>query len=362
MYEAHFQLKERPFALTPDVDYFFNSHHHQNALNVLQVALDTGEGFVKVTGEIGTGKTLLCRTLLKSLADPFYSIYIPNPYLSPRELKQAIASELGITGRSMDQLRQINENLIQRRKQGQQCVLIIDEAQSLPANTLESLRLLTNLETEKNKLLQVVLFGQPELDQQLSHAQHRQLLQRITFSYQLKAFSADTTKHYVQHRLQVAGRQGVEVLTAAAYRYLHLRTEGIPRVVNIVCHKAMMLAYGQGQTVVDIRHIKAAVNDTQYLGQQRWHHRWLRPLITIRAKIFQPGLSSKPHSDRMNNQTQERPNLHQPVVAQLLSRSPSPNVPDSGRMISLQHSETLKGNELTPLWSVNMTTRNPVLY
>ncbi len=189
MYLEHFGLTEPPFSLTPDTGYFFSYGHYADALNTLLVALKTGEGFIKVTGEVGTGKTLLCRKLLNTLDDGFVSAYIPNPMLTPYGLLTAMAEELGV---SMDRhyghhqlLKMISGRLIQFTAQGKRVVLCMDEAQAMPIETLEALRLLTNLETEKNKLLQVVLFAQPELDDKLRRQEIRQLKQRITFSYTL---------------------------------------------------------------------------------------------------------------------------------------------------------------------------------
>ena len=188
MYEKHFGLRKLPFCLTPDTQFYLNSSWHAEASTILDICIQQGEGFLKIVGEVGTGKTMLCRRLLASLQSEYVPIYIPNPYLSPEGLFHAIAYELGIHlshENSHIVLKVIEEELVQLAVLGQKALLIVDEAQSMPAETLEALRLVTNLETEKFKLLQVVLFGQPELDVILQQPGLRQLLQRVTFSYQL---------------------------------------------------------------------------------------------------------------------------------------------------------------------------------
>jgi MSHA biogenesis protein MshM len=277
MYLQHFQLKEPPFTLTPDTEFFFNHGSHQEALNVLLVALQSGEGFIKVTGEVGTGKTLLCRQLLKVLDGSAVTAYIPNPFLNPTALRMALADELGIRfARNIGQhrlLQLINERLLQISAEGKQLVLLLDEAQTMPDDSLEALRLLTNLETEKRKLLQVVLFGQPELDTRLAMKQFRQLRQRIVFSYQLRPLDRRTLGNYVHHRLQVAGYQGPTLYNRRAIRQLHRASRGIPRLVNLLCHKSLMAAYGCGAARVARQHLVRAARDTEDVNRSR--PRWL---------------------------------------------------------------------------------------
>ena len=266
MYRGHFGLREMPFGITPDTSFAYACTSHQEALNTLLVAVGNGEGFIKIIGEVGTGKTLLCRRFLATLDTSHVSAYIPNPYLEPRTLLFALAEELGVAvPKDADQhrlLKSLNHALLNFARQGKTVVLCLDEAQAMPIETLEALRLLTNLETEKRKLLQVVLFGQPELDQKLEGEAVRQLRQRITFQYRLVALDPAEVDQYVAHRLRVAGYRGHRMFTKPAARVLHRLSRGVPRLVNIVAHKAMLLAYGEGLQQVLPRHVRAAALDT----------------------------------------------------------------------------------------------------
>ncbi|MBT0586869.1 ExeA family protein [Alteromonas oceanisediminis] len=282
MYLYHFGIRELPFTLTPNTQYFFGLPSHQEALQVLMTALKTGEGFIKVTGEVGTGKTLICRKILNELPDHFVSAYIPNPYLSPAELRRSVAAELGVelTENSDQQefTQRIQQRLIDIHQQQRSVVLMIDEAQALPIESIESLRLMTNLETESRKLLQVVLFGQPELDDKLGLPELRQLKQRITFSYSLKLMDSDQVYQYVQHRLRVSGYSGGELFNRQCAALLFKASKGTPRIVNVLCHKALMLSYGKGHRQVSIEDIRAAIADTEaaysvdrsFTGGQHW--------------------------------------------------------------------------------------------
>lgn len=268
MYEAFFGLHEKPFALTPNTGFLVQLAPYQACLNLLRVALGEGEGFIKVTGEVGTGKTLLCRTLLNVLdAERFQLAYLPNPGMCPLGLRQALARELGIVeidGLDAQALLDLlHRRLIELAAAGKSTVLLIDEAQALPTDTLEALRLLTNLETETTKLIQVVLFGQPELDATLARSEFRQLRQRITFSYQLRALDERDASRYLSERLAVAGYRGEPLFEGPAVRRLVQGSGGIPRLLNILAHKALMVAFGEGARQVRVSHVQRAVADTE---------------------------------------------------------------------------------------------------
>ncbi|MCF8197369.1 MAG: AAA family ATPase [Sulfuritalea sp.] len=278
MYLKHFGLRELPFGITPDTSFIYSADAHQEALNTLLVGLNTGEGFIKITGEVGTGKTLLCRRFLATLADDQIVAYLPNPMLEPSVLLMAIAEELGLQLKELDHqfhlLKEFNQRLLDMAAQGKRVVICIDEAQSMPLESLEALRLLSNLETEKRKLLQVVMFGQPELDVKLADPAVRQLRQRIMFHYRMPGLRREEAGHYLAHRLRVAGHQDGNLFPASSTRLLFQLSSGTPRLVNILAHKALLLAYGEGKTRVSRSHVILAGRDTEGLPSVHWWQRW----------------------------------------------------------------------------------------
>ncbi|TYO99047.1 MSHA biogenesis protein MshM [Geothermobacter ehrlichii] len=267
MYLSHFGLNQTPFSLTPDLDFYFSCPGHRQALNVLQLAIEEGEGFIKITGEVGTGKTLLCRKLLDLLQPSHQAAYLPNPLLGPLELHRAIAEEIGagpLGGtESLHELqRLILARCLELGEQGKRVVVCLDEAQAMSDVSLEALRLLSNLETEKRKLLQIVLFAQPELDVRLEQPHLRQLRQRIGFAHHLVPLDRQGVCDYIAHRVQIAGRKLGPLFTPAACRLIARASRGVPRLVNILCHKALLTAYAQGDPRVERRHAVAAARDT----------------------------------------------------------------------------------------------------
>ncbi len=301
MYRQHFGLKEHPFSLTPDTQFYFNSQSHREVLSTLLLALRHSEGFIKIVGEVGTGKTLLSRKLLASLGDNFITAYIPNPYLTPDELKWFLAEEIGIAYSpevpSYQLLKDINLRLVELAQQKRQVVLVVDEAQAMPRETIEALRLLTNLETEKSKLLQVVLFGQPELDELLDRPDLRQLKQRIVFAEYLQTIPSASLADYLSYRLHSAGYRGPSLFSPTAVKLLYKASAGVPRLINVIAHKALLAAYGQGVERVNRQHMVRAIMDTaesRSLG--RWLARrdyWLWPTLAAGAAaavVLAPGL------------------------------------------------------------------------
>jgi MSHA biogenesis protein MshM len=265
-YLRHFGLREPPFGITPDTHYFYACRSPQEALNTLLVAVGNGEGFIKITGEVGTGKTLLCRKFLATLGEGWVTAYVPNPNLDPRSVLLVLAEELGLviepTTEQYQIMRAITRALLDRARAQMRVVLCMDEAQAMSQEALETVRLLTNLETEKRKLLQVVLFGQPELDRKLQSPSLRQLLQRITFQHRLAGLVADELKGYLAHRLSIAGYTREFPFTGAAVTAIHRASRGVPRLVNIIAHKALLVVYGEGGRRVRLRHVQAASEDT----------------------------------------------------------------------------------------------------
>ncbi len=274
MYLGHFGLKELPFGITPDTQFVYAGCAHQEALNTLQIALRSGEGFIKITGEVGTGKTLLCRRFLGTLGPPYVAAYLPNPNLPVNGLLLALAEELGIaeifSTDATTLMKQINSRLLTLAAQDKIAVLCIDEAQTMPLNTLEALRLISNLETEKRKLLHIVLFGQPELDAKLSQPAVRQLRQRIGFHYCLPGLKRAELPAYLDHRLRVAGCSGGTIFSGPAVNALFWHSGGIPRLVNILSHKAMLAAFGEGDHLIKLRHLRMAVKDTESAQGRGW--------------------------------------------------------------------------------------------
>lgn len=269
MYEQHFGFQKRPFSLSPDTQLFVNLPDHERCFQLLIHVLDSGEGFLKVVGDVGTGKTILCRKLLRHLEsdtpERFHSVYIPNPMLSPVGLYRAVGQELGLSNEQKGDtdalLHRITERILALAESHKGVVIVVDEAQSLPAETLEALRLITNLETEDTKLVQVILFGQTELDELLSENRFRQLRQRITFSHYLKPLTRHDIQQYVDFRINQSGYNGPPLFSAGAVKQLYQATRGIPRMINVLAHKALMAAFADRSTQVEEIHIRRAASD-----------------------------------------------------------------------------------------------------
>jgi general secretion pathway protein A len=252
MYNQFFGLREKPFTLSPDPKYLFLSDSHREALAHLLYGIEQGEGFIAVTGEVGTGKTTLCRTLLERLDATTEVAFVFNPPLSGMELLQAIHHELGLLGGEatrQELTAELNQFLLEKKAQGKRVLLIVDEAQNLERDALEQLRLLGNLETNTAKLLQIILLGQPELDTKLESPDLRQLRQRITVRWRLAPLSAGEAREYIAHRLRVGGA-AKEIFTELATREVHRRSRGVPRVINLLCDRALLAAFAaQAQSI-----------------------------------------------------------------------------------------------------------------
>ncbi len=274
MYEQFFGLKEPPFSLTPDPDFVYHHSGHQAVINELLSGLQAGEGFLAVIAEVGSGKTLLCRNLLTLLPEDWASAYLPSPLLTPLELYRSIACELEIKVSETASLQDLQQNIFEKLAEiyrcGGQTVILIDEAQVMSLQSLEALRLLSNLETEKTKLLQVVFFAQPEFAKRLAQPSLRQLRQRITFVCHLEPIPASELAGYLNHRMAVAGHKGPVIFSSAAVRRIFKKSSGSPRLVNILAHKALLAAYGKGVHQVASRQVMAAVNDTFAWSYRPW--------------------------------------------------------------------------------------------
>jgi len=267
MYQSHFQLRESPFGITPNPAFFYPGNTRGEILEALLYAVCHGEGIIKVTGEVGAGKTMLCRMLESQLPPHIEVIYLVNPNLNPVEVQFAIAAELGLPTRGfrVDEVqRGLHAHLIGRHSQGQQVVLLVEEAQAMPLETLEAIRLLTNLETARSKLLQIVLFGQPELDQHLELPNMRQLRERITHSFHVPAMEPALVADFLDFRLRAAGHDGPAVFSPAAAKMIGVSSEGIVRRINILADKALLAAFADDAEVVDKRHVRAAIRESPF--------------------------------------------------------------------------------------------------
>ncbi len=264
MYTAFYGLREKPFSLSPDPRFLYLAGSHREALAHLLYGIEQGEGFISITGEVGTGKTTLCRTLLERLDGDLELAFLFNPSRTALELLQSICAEFdlpveGLARRSL--MSQLNDFLVAQKRIGRRVLLIIDEAQTLSENTLEQVRLLSNLETSREKLLQILLLGQPELDRKLAERGLRQLRQRISVRWKLEPLSAQETRAYVRHRLAVATGGPKDLFSEAALREVHRRTGGIPRLVNQLCDRALLAGYASRAARIGPRLVRAAARE-----------------------------------------------------------------------------------------------------
>ncbi len=266
MYEAYFGLQENPFSLSPDPRYLYLSPQHREALNCLIYGIHEKKGFMVVTGGIGTGKTTLCRSLLAGLDGSVATALIFNPALSDIELLKTVNQEFGVRmgrGRATKKryLDALNGFLMRNYAAGKNAVLLIDEAQNLPHGVMEQIRMLSNLETVREKLIQIILLGQPELLRLLALPSLRQLNERITVRYNLKPLAREEIHHYIGHRVATAGGRTEAIFAPGSYGRIYRASRGIPRRINAICDRALLVAYGKDLRNVDRRIVRAAVRD-----------------------------------------------------------------------------------------------------
>jgi len=266
VYLEYYGLKEPPFELTPNPRFLFYSAKHREAFNHLLYGIRENKGFVQLTGEVGCGKTTLCRALLEKLGDDYNTALILNPVLNAEQLIKAIAMEFGIEVKGLDKLEtlsSLNEFLLKQAAKGRQSVLIIDEAQDLTDELLEQIRLLSNLETNERKLLQIILMGQPELKHRLNAPILRQLRQRITVRFHLKPLTYFEINQYIQHRLSVAGANGAPYFSRGAIWRIYRYSKGIPRLINALCDKCLLAGFVQQQDAVDFFMVGLAAKELE---------------------------------------------------------------------------------------------------
>jgi general secretion pathway protein A len=266
VYLEYYGLTEPPFNITPNPRFLFYSAKHREAFNHLLYGIRERKGFVQLTGEVGAGKTTLCRALLDQLGKNFSTALILNPALDPDQLIKSIAMEFGLNVKGLDRLEciaEINHFLLEQMAQSRETVLIIDEAQDLTDGLLEQVRLLSNLETDDRKLLQIVLMGQPELRDRLNHHNLRQLRQRITVRYHLRPLKYNEVGQYVQHRLSISGGKGPPYFTAPALWRIHRYTKGIPRLINALCDKCLLAGFVHARDRIDFRMVGRAIRELE---------------------------------------------------------------------------------------------------
>ena len=268
MYYEHFGLSQAPFKITPNTDFFFGGGNRGPILEALIYAITQGEGIVKVTGEVGSGKTMLCSMLQTRLPAHVETIYLANPSVSPEEILHAIAFELQLDvprdATRLAVMHAIQEHLLKRHAEGRRVVLFVEESQGMPIATLEEIRLLSNLETKSDKLLQIVLFGQPELDDNLRENSIRQLKERITHSFRLEPLTAAETREYLMFRLRAAGYRGPDLFSDGIVREIARISGGLTRRINLITDKALLAAFSENTHSIRKKHIDAAVRDSEF--------------------------------------------------------------------------------------------------
>ncbi len=289
MYTDFYALREKPFSLAPDPQFLFLSESHREALAHVLYGIEQGEGFICVTGEVGTGKTTLCRTVLERLGPGTEVAFVFNPPATGDDLLRAINAEFGllVEGRSgVDLADQLNEFLLLQKKKRRRVLLIIDEAQNLSPGTLEQVRLLSNLETSTSKLIQILLFGQPELDALLDSKGLRQLRQRISVRWTLRPLNPVETSAYVRHRLRIAAGQQHELFNDRALREVWRRTRGIPRLVNLLCDRSLLAGYAESAPRIGRSQVSEAAREI--LGAHRRSRGWralIAPMLALCALV-----------------------------------------------------------------------------
>ena len=272
MYYAHFGLKQPPFKITPNTEFFFSGGNRGAILDALTYSIQSGEGIIKVVGEVGSGKTMLCRMLQTLLPEKVESVYLANPSVAPEDVLHAIAFELQLNlSKDADRLQVmqvLQKYLLDRYAEGRQVVIFVEEAQGMPLATLEEIRLLSNLETKHDKLLQIVLFGQPELDVNLNQTHIRQLRERITHSFNLGPLTESEVGEYLIFRLRAAGYYGPHLFSKSAIRMIAKSSEGLVRRVNILADKALLATFSDNAYQVTSKHVKAAIKDSEFGAEQ----------------------------------------------------------------------------------------------
>jgi type II secretory pathway predicted ATPase ExeA len=292
MYEEYFGLRRPPFKITPDTSLFFGGGKRGDILDALVYAIHRGEGIIKVVGEVGSGKTMLCRMLQLKLPETVETIYIGNPSVTPEDILFVIANELNLHAAKDASKHQVmhllQDYLLQRHMENKQVVLFIEEAQGMPIDTLEEIRLLSNLETDQNKLLQIILFGQPELDENLAKKMIRQLRERITHSFNLSPLTRDEIHQYLNFRMREVGYSGPELIKPDIAKKIEQYSKGLLRRINIIADKVLLSAFSESTHNIKAKHVIAAVNDSSFntVPARKSRLLWWLALLVLLAFAF----------------------------------------------------------------------------
>ena len=371
MYHTHFGLTQAPFKITPNTDFFFAGGERGAILDALLYAIGHGEGIVKVTGEVGSGKTMLCRMLQTRLPDSIETVYLANPNVSPEDILHAIAFELQLPispqSSRLEVMQALQEHLLARHAQGKQVVVFVEEAQGMPLATLEEIRLLSNLETQHDKLLQIVLFGQPELNQNISQTHIRQLKERITHSFDLPPLRVDDIREYLMFRLRTAGYRGPDLFGAAVVRYIARASQGLTRRVNIIADKTLLAAFADQSHNIALKHVRAAVRDSEFSDSNTW---WplpgaLRTWMTLGLVIvlifmfamLSPYFSSAPNRPL---RVAQAPAPQQPAVSRSVPAIPIAAIPARADLLDtrLAATQTWLAQQPSNTFSIQMLGSN----
>ena len=313
MYLEHFGLTEPPFKITPVTDFFFSGANRGEILDALIYAIKDSEGIVKVSGEVGSGKTMLCRMLLDRLPSNIKAIYLANPSMSRDELLYAIADrlDLNLEGQRVNVILQTLQNQLEAMyERGERCVVLVDEAHAMPLETLEELRLLYNLQVGKHKLIQIVLFGQPELDEKLDQSNMRQLKDRIVHHFSILPISRKVIDDYLMFRMRAAGYKGPDIFSPAAVLLVGKASQGLMRRVNILADKALLAAFVENTHKIEVRHVQAAIRDSEMVPMSSWVNRksvsMTGGLALLAATLAGAGWFVGQNSDHQNLMQEQR--------------------------------------------------------
>ncbi len=359
MYLEHFGLTEPPFKITPVTEFFFSGANRGEILDALLYAISDSEGIIKISGEVGSGKTMLCRMLLDRLPNNIRAIYLANPSLSRDELLYAIADGLGLNleGQRVSVLLQNLQNcLLELSNRGTRCVVLVDEAHAMPLDTLEELRLLYNLQVGKHKLIQIVLFGQPELDEKLEQSNMRQLKDRILHSFNMQPLSKGVIASYLMFRMRAAGYHGPDIFSPAAVKLIGKASTGLMRRVNILADKSLLAAFVENTHLIEAKHVQAAIRDSELSPT---HNYWLKrnPAILVGSVLLiAVALGSTVsmllgHSDIPSHAPHSTP-ANAPIASDAVNPGPAPaqaaaapspvvSAPSSGALLDQRKAATL---------------------